>query len=63
MEGFYAPLIGMIDRMVEERFLHPDQRRDLWYGSDIEAMLEWMQNYQPAQASKWIDEKRRAALR
>lgn len=22
IEGFYAPLIGMIDRMVEERFLH-----------------------------------------
>jgi uncharacterized protein (TIGR00730 family) len=63
VEGFYAPLIGMIDRMVEERFLHPDQRQDLWYGSDIEEMLEWMKNYQPAQASKWIDEKRRAALR
>ena len=63
VEGFYAPLIGMIDRMVEERFLHPDQRQDLWYGSDIEDMLAWMQNYQPAQASKWIDEKRRSALR
>jgi uncharacterized protein (TIGR00730 family) len=63
VDGFYAPLIGMIDRMVEERFLHPDQRQDLWYGSDIEEMLAWMQNYQPAQASKWIDEKRRAALR
>ena len=63
VEGFYAPLIGMIDRMVEERFLHPDQRQDLWYGSDIEEMLEWMKNYKPAQASKWIDEKRRAALR
>ncbi|MOA47417.1 hypothetical protein D3C78_1700510 [compost metagenome] len=53
----------MIDRMVEERFLHPEQRQDLWYGSDIEEMLAWMKNYQPAQASKWIDEKRRAALR
>ena len=44
-------------------FPHPDQRQDLWYGSDIEEMLVWMQNYQPAQASKWIDEKRRSALR
>jgi len=25
--------------------------------------LAWMQAYEPAQASKWIDEKRRAALR
>ena len=63
VDGFYAPLIGMIDRMVEERFLHPEQRQDLWYGSDIDEMLAWMQAYEPAQASKWIDEKRRAALR
>lgn len=48
VDGFYAPLIGMIDRMVEERFLHPEQRQDLWYGSDIEEMLAWMKNYQPA---------------
>ena len=45
----------MIDRMVEERFLHPDQRADLWYGSDIDEMLAWMRAYEPAQASKWID--------
>ena len=32
VDGFYAPLIGMIDRMVEERFLHPEQRHDLWHG-------------------------------
>lgn len=63
IEGFYAPLIGMIDRMVAERFLHPDQRADLWYGEDIDALLAWMRAYQPAQASKWLDEKRRTALR
>ena len=45
-----------------ERFLHAEQRQDLWHGEDIGTMLEWMQNYQPAQASKWIDEKRRSAL-
>jgi len=63
VDGFYAPLIGMIDRMVEERFLHPAQRADLWYGSDIDEMLAWMRAYEPAQASKWIDEKRANALR
>ncbi len=59
VDGFYAPLIGMIDRMVEERFLHAEQRSDLWHGEDIGAMLEWMREYQPAP----IDEKRRLALR
>ena len=63
IEGFYAPLIGMIDRMVAERFLHPDQRADLWYGSDIDAMLAWMRTYQPAQASKWIDETRLSIMK
>jgi uncharacterized protein (TIGR00730 family) len=63
VDGFYAPLLAMMDRMVEERFLHPDQRRDLWQGDDIDALIAWMRAYEPAQASKWIDEKRRAALR
>ena len=63
VDGFYAPLLAMMDRMVEERFLHPEQRRDLWHGDSIDALVAWMRAYEPAQASKWIDEKRRAALR
>ena len=63
VDGFFSPLIGMIDRMVEERFLHPDQRQDLWHGEDADAMLEWMRGYVPASASKWLDEKRRKSLR
>ena len=61
--GFFEPLIAMMDRMVDERFLHADQRRDLWHGDDIEAMLSWMKSYQPAHAEKWLDEKRRSDLR
>ena len=63
VDGFYAPLIGMIDRMVEERFLHAEQRHDLWHGEDIVAMLAWMRGYVPAQADKWLDGKRRGDLR
>ncbi|MGO4220480.1 TIGR00730 family Rossman fold protein [Lysobacter sp. TAF61] len=63
VDGFYEPLIAMMDRMVSERFLHPDQREDLWHGDDIGAMLSWMEAYEPAAASKWMDEKRRKALR
>lgn len=63
VDGFYQPLMQMIDRMVAERFLHPEQRADLWHGDDIDAMLAWMRAYEPAVASKWIDEKRRNALR
>lgn len=63
VNGYYRPLVAMMDRMVEERFLHPGQREDMWTGDDIEAMFEWMRGYQPARASKWLDEKRSRELR
>ena len=63
VDGFYTPLIGMIDRMVDERFLHADQRHDLWHGEDIDTLFAWMRDYTPAQADKWLDEKRRRELR
>lgn len=61
--GFWQPLMAMLDTMVRERFLHPEQRTDMWQGTDIEAMLEWMRGYVPAQADKWLDEKRRSHLK
>ena len=63
VDGFYAPLVAMMDRMVAEGFVHAEQRRDLWHGDDIGTMLAWMHAYVPAQADKWLDEKRRKALR
>ena len=63
VDGFYAPLVAMMDRMVAERFLHADQRNDLWHGEDIDAMVAWMRAYVPARADKWLDEKRRKDMR
>ena len=63
VDGFYAPLMAMLEHMVAERFLHPDQHRDLWHGEDLDAMLAWMKDYTPASAQKWLDEKHRANLR
>ena len=63
VQGFFEPLVAMMDRMVEERFLHADQRRDHWHGADLDAMLHWMQQYRPVQADKWLDDKRRKQLR
>ena len=63
VDGFYGPLVAMVDRMVEERFLHPAQREDLWHGDDIDAMLAWMKDYSPASASKWLDDKHRKTMR
>jgi len=63
VDGFWQPLMAMLEHMVRERFLHPDQRHDLWYGDQFEAMLAWMRGYIPASADQWMDQKRRAALR
>lgn len=63
VNGFWQPLMAMLDTMVRERFLHADQRNDLWHGSDIDALLGWMRAYTPAQADKWLDEKRRSQLK
>lgn len=63
VEGFWQPLMTAIDSMVQERFLHEDQRNDLWHGEDIDALFAWMANYTPARADKWLDEKRRSQLK
>ena len=61
--GYWSPIAAMMDRMVGDRFLHPDQRQDLWIGDDIDTMLGWMRAYEPVQASKWLDEKHKNSLR
>ena len=61
--GFWQPLMTMLDTMVSERFLRAEQRSDLWHGDDIDALLSWMESYVPAQADKWLDEKRRSQLK
>ena len=63
VNGYYDTLMAMIDHMVAEKFLHPDQRHDLWFGDDPEQMLQWMASYKPGDAGRWFDEKRRAAMR
>lgn len=63
VDGFYAPLMAMVDRMVAERFLHPDQRADLWHGEELDALFTWLRDYTPARADKWLDQKRRSDLR
>lgn len=63
VDGFYEPLLAMMDRMVAERFLHADQRTDLWHGDDIDALFTWLQDYEPVNADKWLDAKRRGDMR
>src|SRR3546814_3787653 len=45
VDDFYDPLLAMMDRMVAERFLHLDQRQDLWHGDDIDGLIRWLRAY------------------
>ena len=63
VNSYWQPLMSMLDTMVRERFLHAEQRHDLWHGDDIDAMLAWMESYEPARAEKWLDGKRRGEMR
>lgn len=63
VDGFYAPLVSMMDRMVAERFLHAEQRRDLWHGEDMDQMLGWMHAYQPVEAGRRLRGQQNEALR
>ena len=63
VDGFYAPLIAMMDRMVDEGFLRAEHRRDLWHGEDIETLLGWMRDCQPTQSAKRKTENRQQDLR
>ena len=63
INGYWQPLMSMLDTMVRECFLHADQRHDLWHGDNIGAMLAWMRGYVPVQAEKWLVDKPRGDLR
>lgn len=58
VDAFYAPLVAMLDTMVAERFVHAEQRQDLWHGEDLDALMAWLRAYTPVNASKWLDGKR-----
>ena len=47
VDGYFAPLMAMLDRMLQEGFLREEHRRDLWHGEDIDAWLEWMRRHRP----------------
>jgi uncharacterized protein (TIGR00730 family) len=54
INGFYDPLIVLIDIMVERGFLKPDNRAMLLISNDIDDLLDKMRNYRAPEVGKWI---------
>jgi uncharacterized protein (TIGR00730 family) len=47
VNGYYDPLLVMLDRALEEKFLFPEHRRALLCNSLPEALLDAMEAYRP----------------
>ena len=58
VEGYWQPLIALLDHAVTERFLSPKHRKMLLSGTDAEALLDALAAWQPPTVPKWLDRER-----
>jgi uncharacterized protein (TIGR00730 family) len=55
INGFFNPLIRMLDHAVEEQFLRPEHRAILQFEEDEVKLMDKLNTYQPVVAQKWIE--------
>jgi uncharacterized protein (TIGR00730 family) len=55
INGFFNPLMKMLDKAVEEKFLRPEHRGILIADEDEAVLLKRMNEYKPVTAEKWIE--------
>jgi uncharacterized protein (TIGR00730 family) len=55
IKGFFDPLMKMLDKAVEEKFLRPEHRGILISEEDEAILLKRMNEYKPVSAEKWIE--------
>jgi uncharacterized protein (TIGR00730 family) len=55
INGFFKPLIQMLDHAVEEQFLRPEHRGILQVEEDEEELMKKLSEYKPVIAQKWIE--------
>lgn len=54
VNGFYDPLLRLVDHAIEERFIKPKQRDHVIVASDFSTLLDRMANHQVPYEQKWI---------
>jgi uncharacterized protein (TIGR00730 family) len=52
--GYWTPLIGMVDRMVQEGFVGAEYRNMLLVDDEPTRLLERMHEWRPPEVAKWI---------
>ena len=55
LDGFFNPLLQMLDHAVAEKFLRPEHRDLLLCGEDFVQLMHDLENYRPVTAAKWIE--------
>jgi len=55
INGFFNPLIALLDHAVQEKFLRQEHRNILILEEKEELLLTRLNNYQPVTAEKWIE--------
>ena len=55
VNGYWDPLVNMLDHMVDVRFLKPENRSMLQIDNDPVSLLASLQNYIPVITEKWLD--------
>ncbi|HEY4293450.1 TIGR00730 family Rossman fold protein [Luteibacter sp.] len=54
VRGFYRNLAATMDHMVSEGFVKATQRDQVWFGESIDALFDWMKNFESTFTPKWI---------
>ena len=58
-EGYFTPLVALLDHMVTERFLRPEHRALALVDDDAARLLARFAEYQPPSVEKWLDRSAR----
>jgi uncharacterized protein (TIGR00730 family) len=54
VDGFWTPLLGLLDNAVTEGFIHPEYRSLILTQKDPATLLEEMARYRPPPTEAWI---------
>ncbi len=54
VEGYYEPLLALLDRAVDDQLLKPENRAMLIYDTSAERLLDRMAKYRAPVVTKWI---------
>lgn len=57
VDGYYDPLLALLDHAVAERFVRPEHRGLLLVDEDAMRLLARLDAHQPAPTPKWIDRR------